>query len=60
MSTRALSDKDIPSLSERAKIIKSQGALAINQIHHGGALGIKEYSPVAPSEEIANKELNFL
>ena len=57
---RALSDKDIPSLSERAKIIKSQGALAINQIHHGGSLGIKEYSgldPVAPSEEIANKEL---
>ena len=57
---RALSDKDIPSLSERAKIIKSQGALAINQIHHGGGLGIKEYSgldPVAPSEEIANKEL---
>ena len=31
---RALSEKDIPSLSERAKIIKSQGALAINQIHH--------------------------
>ena len=30
---RALSDKDIPSLSERAKIIKSQGALVINQIH---------------------------
>ena len=57
---RALSDKDIPSLSERAKIIKSQGALAINQIHHGGALGVKEYSgldPLAPSEEIANKEL---
>ena len=57
---RALSEKDIPSLSERAKIIKSQGALAINQIHHGGGLGIKEYSgldPVAPSEEIANKEL---
>ena len=57
---RALSDKDIPSLSERAKIIKSQGALAINQIHHGGALALKEYSgldPLAPSEEIANKEL---
>ena len=57
---RAISEKDIPSLSERAKIIKSQGALAINQIHHGGALGVKQYSklnPVAPSEEIANKEL---
>jgi 2,4-dienoyl-CoA reductase-like NADH-dependent reductase (Old Yellow Enzyme family) len=57
---RALSDKDIPSLAERAKIIKSQGALVINQIHHGGALAIKDYSgldPLAPSEEIANKEL---
>jgi len=41
---RALSEKDLPSLEERAKIIKSQGALAINQIHHGGALAIKEYS----------------
>ena len=57
---RALSDKDIPSLSERAKIIKSQGALAINQIHHGGGLGVKTYSgldPLAPSAEIANQEL---
>ena len=57
---RAISEKDIPSLSERAKIIKSQGALAINQIHHGGSLGVKQFSklnPVAPSEEIANKEL---
>ena len=60
MSTSWISEKDIPSLSERAKIIKSQGALAINQIHHGGALAVKQYSklnPVAPSEEIANKEL---
>ena len=57
---RALSDKDIPSLTERAKIIKSQGALVINQIHHGGGLAVKEYSgldPLAPSEDIANKEL---
>lgn len=57
---RALSEKDIPSLEERAKIIKSQGSLAINQIHHGGALAIKDYSglsPVAPSQEIANIEL---
>ena len=57
---RAFSEKDLPSLEERAKIIKSQGALAINQIHHGGGLGVKTYSgldPLAPSEEIANKEL---
>ena len=49
---RAFSEKDLPSLKERAKIIKSQGALAINQIHHGGALALKEYSgltPVSPS-----------
>ena len=57
---RALSEKDLPSLAERAKIIKDQGALAINQIHHGGASGIKEYSgldPVAPSAAIANESL---
>ena len=57
---RALTEKDIPSLEERAKIIKEQGALAINQIHHGGALGLKEYSgldPAAPSAEIANLSL---
>ena len=57
---RALSEKDLPSLEERAKIIKSQGALAINQIHHGGLKANKEYSgtaPLAPSAEIANKLL---
>ena len=56
---RALSEKDIPSLSERAKIIKSQGALAINQIHHGGNLAVKAYSglnPVAPSVDKENKD----
>ena len=57
---RAITEKDLPSLEERAKIIKEQGALAINQIHHGGALGLKEYSgldPLAPSAEIANESL---
>ena len=59
---RALSEKDLPSLAERAKIIKDQGALAINQMHHGGALGLKEYSgldPVAPSADIANEGLKL-
>ena len=57
---RAFSEKDLPSLKERAKIVKDQGALAINQIHHGGCLALKEYSgvdPVAPSAEAANKSL---
>ena len=57
---RSFSEKDIESNKERAKIIKSQGALAINQIHHGGALAKREYSglsPVAPSSEIANQNL---
>ena len=47
--------RDLPSLAERAKIIKSQGALAINQIHHGGGLALKEYSglsPVVPSADV--------
>ena len=59
-SPRALSEKDIPSLTERAKIIKDQGALAINQIFHGGSLADKKYSgtnAVAVSAELYNKEL---
>ena len=56
---RALSEKDIPALSERAKIIKSQGAKAINQIHHGGLYAKKNYSginPVGPTINIKNEE----
>ena len=52
-------DKDLSSIKERADIVKSQGALAINQIHHGGALALKQYSgmtPVVPSKDIAVKE----
>ena len=55
-----MEEKDLPSLEERAKIIKSQGALAINQIHHAGALALKQYSgidPLAPSAEVANATL---
>ena len=57
---RALSDKDIPANEERVKIIKAQGALAINQIHHGGCYADKKVSGVpvmAVSAEVANKEL---
>ena len=56
--------RDFPSLEERAKIIKSQGALAINQIHHGGALALKEFSgmdPVVPSLDVyPNKNFHEL
>ena len=58
--SRALSEKDIPSLAERAKIVKDQGALAICQIVHGGLFGNKQYSgktPLSPSAEVGNKEL---
>ena len=57
---RAFNDKDIPSNKERVKIIKDQGALAINQIHHGGCLGLKRLSGVpvmAVSADVFNKEL---
>ena len=39
---RAISEKDIPSLSEKAKIVKDQGALAICQIIHSGLFGGKQ------------------
>ena len=57
---RAFNDKDIPSNEERVKIIKEQGALAINQIHHGGCKGLKRLSGVpvmAVSADVFNKEL---
>ena len=57
---RACSEKDLPSLEERAKIIKSQGALAINQIHYGGYKSNPELSgtePLTPSKEIADEIL---
>ena len=57
---RAFSEKDLPSLEERAKIIKSQGALAINQIHYGGYKSNPELSgtdPLTPSKEIADELL---
>ena len=59
-SPRALSEKDIPSLAERAKIVKDQGALAICQIIHSGLYGGKQHSgktPLCPSKDVGNKEL---
>ena len=55
----ALSEKDIPALEERAKIIQSQGAKAIIQINHAGCFALKEntgLSPVVPSADIAIKD----
>ena len=57
---RIYSENDIESNKERVNIIKSQGALAINQIHHGGYLAKKIFSglpPAVPSAEIANEIL---
>ena len=57
---RALNDNDIPSLSERAKIIKDQGTLAINQLFHGGSLADSKYSgtnAIAVSADMYNKGL---
>ena len=57
---RAFNDADIPHNAERAKIIKAQGGLAINQIHHGGCLARKDLSGVpvmAVSADAYNKEL---
>jgi len=67
----AISDKDLPSLKAVANLIKSQGAKAILQIHHGGKLSINELlngaEMVAPSEdlqsgsrELTHSEINNL
>ena len=54
---RAFSESDIPSLSERAKIIKEQGALAINQIFHGGYLADPKYS--GKDVYVVSNEINY-
>ncbi|EOQ65228.1 hypothetical protein F935_00888 [Acinetobacter calcoaceticus ANC 3811] len=67
----AISDKDLPSLKAVANLIKSQGAKAILQIHHGGKLIMNELlngaEMVAPSEdlqsgsrELTHSEINNL
>lgn len=38
----AIGEEDLPSLREVARIVQSQGAKALLQIHHGGALAIPE------------------
>ncbi|TDQ57976.1 2,4-dienoyl-CoA reductase-like NADH-dependent reductase (Old Yellow Enzyme family) [Mesocricetibacter intestinalis] len=47
----AVAEKDLPSLREVARIIQGQGAKAILQIHHGGALSLPELNDrvTAPS-----------
>ena len=51
----AIGEKDLPSLSEVARIAKSQGATAILQIHHGGHQSIPSLlngrEMVAPSAD---------
>jgi 2,4-dienoyl-CoA reductase-like NADH-dependent reductase (Old Yellow Enzyme family) len=56
----SLSEKDIPALSEKAKLIKANGTKAINQIQHAGVLASKEFSklqPVGPSAKKYDKIL---
>ena len=57
---RAINERDLPSLTERAKIIKNQGAKAILQLHHGGIDSDKEYSGVDPViiDKLTSKEIN--
>ena len=57
---RALNEKDLQSLTERANIIKSQGAKALIQIDHRGSFANIDFSglsPVAPSADTAIEEL---
>ncbi|OUM66088.1 hypothetical protein PIROE2DRAFT_59601 [Piromyces sp. E2] len=58
---RAIKESDFAANAERAKLIKEQGALAINQLHHGGLFAVKNYSgvnPIAPTAEVGNQEKN--
>ena len=57
---RAINEKDLPSLTERAKIIKDQGAKVIMQLHHGGIDSDKYYSGLDPViiDKLTNKEIN--
>ena len=53
-------EEHISSNAERAKVIKDQGTIAINQIQQGGSLSKKEYSglnPVVPTGEVPYEKL---
>lgn len=54
----AVGEKDLPSLRAVADIIKTQGAKAILQLHHGGILSVAELlhgaDKVAPSDHAAS------
>jgi 2,4-dienoyl-CoA reductase-like NADH-dependent reductase (Old Yellow Enzyme family) len=57
---RAMNEKDLPSLTERANIIKNQGAKAIIQLHHGGNEADKMFSGIDPViiDKLTNQEIN--
>lgn len=50
----AISEADLPSLKERARIIHAQGAKAVLQIHHGGYTALNDLldgmDKIAPSD----------
>ena len=56
----SLSEKDIPALAEKAKLIKANGTKVINQLQHAGVLASTEFSKmpvVGPSAEKYDKIL---
>jgi len=58
----SFTEEDIPALVEKAKVIKANDPKVkiINQIHHGGIIGLKQFSglqPVGPSADIVNQRL---
>ncbi|KAL6598143.1 NADH-dependent flavin oxidoreductase, Oye family [Neocallimastix sp. 'constans'] len=57
---RAICEADLAANEERCKLVKEQGALAINQLHHGGIFAVKKYTglnPIGPSADVGNQVL---
>ena len=57
---RTMDEKDIAPNKERVKILKDQGTLVINQIHHGGCMALKRLTGIpvmTVSADVVNKEL---
>ena len=50
----SLSEKDIPALAEKAKLIKANGTKVINQLQHAGVLASTEFSKMPVVGPYAN------
>jgi 2,4-dienoyl-CoA reductase-like NADH-dependent reductase (Old Yellow Enzyme family) len=56
----SLSEKDIPALAEKAKLIKANGTKVINQLQHAGVLASTEFSKIQLLDLLLENMIRYL